>query len=232
MLLFIIIFASLLIAAALRFSIVRENRRRTLEPQSAQEFEQPVYRSLFAPTAEEAAGFKRFEAEKLLAAERENQKRNLIRRAELGDFDVLIEANELGDSIFYRKTLDSLTETNKIETASFFQLAAFVSSNQLPTDKTFAQTVLAKWRENPQTYFLPTVLHISVLTESAENYLKTIEAIFDSWKQNGLKKVSANQLFAAFDAHFRLLPTSARTSGAGFLLKEKLASIRREVSGK
>lgn len=228
MVLLIIIFASLLIVAA-GFSIVLTNRRKTLEPQHSKEFPTIVRRSLFQPTNEEIAVFERAEKEEIRSRQLENQKRMLLERTGNNDFTVLIEAAKLNDSTVYEKTLDLLTDTNKIETAKIFALAAFVSDNKLPANKTFSNALLDEWRENPQTDSISTILHVSALTDSAEIYLQTVEAIFDSRKQNKLKSLSANRLFAAFDAHFRLLPTSARASGAGFVLKEKLANIRREV---
>ena len=85
---------------------------------------------------------------------------------------------------------------------------------------------------NPQTKFLPKLLHVSILTKSAEIYLQTIEAVFNIWKQKKLENISALELITLFESHYRLLPGNEKASGAGFLLKEKLAGIRREVLGK
>lgn len=232
MFLFIIIFASLLIAAALGFSVILTNRRKALEPENAAKFQPSARRGLFEPTDEEIDVFERAEKEKLRADELKNQKRILLERAENNDFTVLIEAAKTGDLQFYEKALDLLTERNKAEPENLLRFAAFLSGGKLQTNKTFSNALLGEWSANSQTASLPTVLHVSALTDSAEIYLQTVEAIFDSWKENKLTKISASDLFAAFDAHFRLLPTSARASGAGFMLKEKLGNIRREVSGK
>ncbi|MDQ6788595.1 MAG: hypothetical protein M3033_17470 [Acidobacteriota bacterium] len=232
MLLLIIIFASILIVTAFGFSVNLKRRRTILQTETPKEFEPPVYRSLFAPTDEEMAIFEREEREKLLAERSEIVRQNLLARAGDGDFTVLTDAKELDDLHFYEKLLDLLTEKNKLVPEKLIETAIFVSDNQLRANETFVQAVSRQYLENPQTNFLPKVLHVSVLTDSAENYLQTIEAVFNLWKQKKLEKISADGLIALFESHYRLLPSNKKASGAGFLLKEKLGNIRREVLGK
>jgi hypothetical protein len=231
MLLLFIIFAALLTAAAIGVSI-NQKRRPILSSETSKKFEPPTNRGLFAPTEEEMRLFEQEEKEKLLAERRAVVHQNWRGRASDGDFTVLTEAKESGDSQFFEELLDLLTEKNKLEPENFFGLVSFISDKQFPVSETFARAVLTEYLEKPQTNFLPKVLHISALTGSAENYLQTIESVFNLWKQKKLEKISADQLVTLFESHYRLLPGNQTASGTGFLLKEKLGNIRREVLGK
>lgn len=228
----VVLIFSLLISSLICFAVFR--RRLFLYPKSENENlrSAPKAASLFAPTDEEIRAFEKQETEKLNAERRGAVERNLTERANDSDFDVLIEAKESGDSEIYRNLLDLLAEKNKLEPSKFERLIAFVSHNDLPASENLAKTVLDDWTKNPSATSPAKVLHVSALTDSAENYLNAVETVFDLWRQKGLEKVSSADLAALFDSHYRLLSTESRTSGAGFLLKEKLASVRREVSGK
>lgn len=231
MLLLIIIFAALLIAA-IGVSVNLKHRRAFLQTETPRQFEPTTNRSLFAPTDEEILIFEREEKEKLLAERQQIVKENLLARAEDGDFTVLTDAKESGDLDFYGNLLDLLTERNKLEPQKFYALVAFISDEQLSTNENFARAALNAFLENPQTNFLPKILHVSALTDSAENYLQTVDEIYNLWKQKNLEKISDVKLISLFESHYRLLPSSAKASGAGFLLKEKLENVRREVLGK
>jgi len=231
MLLLIIIFASLLIAA-IGVSVNLKRRRTFLQTETPRQFEPNSNRSLFAPTDEELLILEREEQEKLLAERQQIVKENLIVRAGDGDFTVLTAAKESGDSDFYENLLDLLTERKRLEPENFYKLVSFISDEQLSATETFAQAALNVFLENPQTNFLPKVLHVSALTDSAEIYLQTVDEIYNLWKQKNLEKISGVELISLFESHYRLLPSNAKASGAGFLLKEKLENIRREVLGK
>jgi hypothetical protein len=222
----------LLIVILTCFAVFR--RRLFLYPKSETENLPPAPKpaSLFAPTEEELRRFEKEENEKLFAQRREEIRQNLISRAKDEDFGVLSEAKETGDLKLYRELLDLLTERIKLEPSKIEKIATFISENNLPPSKELAETILENWKENPSSGFLPKILHVSVLSDSSENYLNAIETVFDFWRQKKLEKISATQLIALFESHYQLLPTDEKTSGAGFLLKEKLASVRREVSGK
>lgn len=222
----------LLIVIPTCFAVFR--RRLFLYPKSETEnlSAAPKPASLFAPTEEEIRRFEKEENEKLFAKKREEICQNLISRANDEDLGVLIEAKETGDLELYQELLDLLAERIKLEPSKIEKIAAFISENNLPPSEELAATILENWKENPSSVFLPKILHVSVLSNSAENYLNAIETAFDFWRQKKLEKISATQLIALFESHYQLLTTEQKTSGAGFLLKEKLASVRREVLGK
>jgi hypothetical protein len=56
-----------------------------------------------------------------------------------------------------------------------------------------------------------------------------VEEALNFWRRGLLPDVSAAELKALFDGEFWVLSARTRGSGAGFILKRKLASARREL---
>lgn len=189
--------------------------------------EKPLkFASLFAPSVEELRLLESAEHKKLVAERRENFRRNLLLRANEQDLTVLLEARDFGDLPIYDELLDILAENSTIE-----KFTDFVSANNLPANVKVVEKCLANWCENISSGNLTKLLHISALTNSADNFLQTVEKIVTLWKEKRVK-VTSIELVTAVESHFWLLANEARTSGAGFLLKERLADVRREVLGK
>jgi hypothetical protein len=72
-------------------------------------------------------------------------------------------------------------------------------------------------------------LHLTALADDAELYQRTVETALVFWRQGLIENVSAAELRALFDGEFWVLSAHTRRSGAGFILKRKLASARREL---
>ena len=67
------------------------------------------------------------------------------------------------------------------------------------------------------------------LTDDADLYSTTVAAALGFWRQGLLQGISPAELRALFDGEFWVLSARTRSSGAGFILKRKLASARREL---
>jgi hypothetical protein len=160
--------------------------------------------------------------------ERENQLPLLRERAKADDKTTLLEAHALGDRNFYDELLDQLT-LNADRGPTLLELASYVTRNELPVNRKLAEALINSWKVSPGRSSTATTLHLTALADDAELYQGTVEATLQFWRQGLLTDVSASELRALFDGEFWVLSVRTRGSGAGFILKRKLASVRREL---
>lgn len=156
------------------------------------------------------------------------ERQSLRQRTSTGDKSVLIEAHALGDRSFYRDLLIELTAKAQTKEA-LLALVSYVTRNELSVTRELASAIVTQWRSAPDRSSTATTLHITALADDAEFYRKTVDAAFSFWQLGLLPNVSAAELRALFDGEFWVLSARTRNSGAGFILKRTLASVRREL---
>lgn len=160
--------------------------------------------------------------------ELENKRRSLVERVKAGDQSALNEAHVLGDQKFYDEVLDQLT-ANADSTPTQLALVSYVTRNELRVNRKLAEAIVNSWRSAPDRTSTPKTLHIAALADDADLYSSTVETALQFWRQGLLPDVSGAELRALFDGEFWVLSARTRSSGAGFILKRKLASARREL---
>ena len=160
--------------------------------------------------------------------ELENERNSLSERAKAGDKSALFEAQALGDRKFYDEVLDQLIF--KADSGpTLLALASYVTRNELPVNRKLAEALISSWKVSPGRSSTATTLHLTALADEADLYQSTVDAALGFWRQGLLADVSAAELKALFDGEFWVLSARTRGSGAGFILKRKLASARREL---
>ena len=119
------------------------------------------------------------------------------------------------------------------------ELRAATTSSQFP-EKTkevdredFEKAVAAirNFQQSPDRKSTSELLHVAALTDDAKNFGRAIELVLLSWRAGNLADVSANDLQALINSEYWVLSSRARTSGAGFVLKETLSNANRELAG-
>ena len=160
--------------------------------------------------------------------ELEAKRNSLIERAKAGDKSALNEAHAIGEQKFYDEVLDQLT-ANAGSTGTLLELVSYVTRSELRVNRKLAEAIVSSWKTSPDRTSTPKTLHIAALADDADLYQSTVEAALHFWRQGLLADVSAAELRALFDGEFWVLSTRTRSSGAGFILKRKLASARREL---
>jgi hypothetical protein len=213
-------------------SVAVFRRRLFLYPKSENENLLPAPRavSLFAPTDEEMRDFEKQEREKLLAERSEKLRQNLTLRANEEDFTVLNEAAETEDLELYQNLLDLLVEKIKLDPKKVENLAAFIVQNKLRTNEKLFESFLAHWEKEPSVNSLSKFLQIAAASNSAEIYLQAVKTAVSLYQAGKLKPITAGELIKVLESQYWLLAQDARISGAGFLLKTELASVRREIT--
>ena len=189
----------------------------------------PPGRALFA-NEEAAAEFGAAEAERLAAETRDLQ----LQRARSGDVSVLAEVQE--DVALYRAALNALTEkvagqateqANDGDEAALQVLTRTVMQQaEWTTTPRLAQAVI----QRPLAFAFHDVLRIAALSGDAVCYQQAVETTLQRWQAGELPRLTAAQLSESIESEYWLLSSEARASGAGFLLKQKLVAVRRELA--
>jgi hypothetical protein len=73
-------------------------------------------------------------------------------------------------------------------------------------------------------------LHVAALADDAAVYQRAADTVLDYWSQGRVVNLSRETLRDLIESQFWVLATEARRSGAGFVLKCRLAGIRRELT--
>ena len=97
--------------------------------------------------------------------------------------------------------------------------------------ETFQEAIQAikAFQESPNRTTTTNLLHIAALADDAKNYGRAVELVLMSWRDGTLSDLSARELHALFNSQYWVLSSRTRTSGAGFVLKETLATANREL---
>lgn len=186
--------------------------------------ETPRLRGLFEPDEAELSVFQHEEEKRLEVIRKQSSMEETERLAASGDLSALRLAYESGDPGFYEKTLDTL-----IQSTDMYDLEAHLVANELPANAVITKSLVNRFGQTASALDLTKALRLAASTNSAEIYLQTAEETVSFWDGHKQKEVSPETLLNLIDTHYWLLANEARISGAGFLLKEKLAGMRREI---
>lgn len=171
-------------------------------------------RSLFDPPSAQA----------LAEMQNEQLRASLLTRVTAGDLSVLIEAN--ANPILYNEVLTALVA----QSADVREIVLYLSAHaELRANAQLAQAFIKAWEEAPNRSELATMLHLAALSDDADVYWHAVDVARQAWDEGRLTQVSPKELAAAIEAEYWLLNTEARESGAGFILKRYVASVRREL---
>jgi hypothetical protein len=151
----------------------------------------------------------------------------LRERAERGDLSVLAEARDSFDAALYRFVLDGLVGRAFGDPERVRELAAHISGGRnLRASTELAEMLLGVWREGPTPASTAELLRVSALSDDAGTYGRAVTEVLEVWEAGVLDKLSAEDLRSLFEAEYWLLSSEAKRSGAGFVLKQKLADVR------
>lgn len=158
------------------------------------------------------------------------QRQALLERAAQGEREALREAHATGDKSLYDEVLNTLIERAESEKA-VFALVSYIarSSGDLRVNAKLAERFMEGWKASPSRNNTAEMIHIAALSDDAAIYQKAIETAVRFWREGRLGFMSAEELRALIEGEYWLLAASVRSSGAGFVLKWKLAAVRREL---
>jgi hypothetical protein len=100
----------------------------------------------------------------------------------------------------------------------------------LKSNVQLANMMMTAWQNFPDNKSTAQMLHIVALSDDAALLQQATEMIFDSWKKGLLPKLTATDFLALTESEYWVLASEARRSGAGFILKNSLAELRRRLA--
>jgi hypothetical protein len=153
---------------------------------------------------------------------------SLIARAQKGERSVLADAHQTNDLNLYHRVLDELAQRADSD-PKLIALMSYIAQNDLPVNDSLAHAVLDSWKQSPDRSGTARALHFAALSNNAELFGTAVKSALGFWREEKLGDISAAELRALFDGEFWVLSSGARSSGAGFILKQTLASARREL---
>jgi hypothetical protein len=169
----------------------------------------------------------------LLAAEKEAhqsaRRSNLLARAATGDRKALDEAHGSADAPLYDEVLDALTE-HAASDQSLLALVSYVARNDgLRVNQKLAARFIESWKRTPERSTTARMLHVAALSGDALVYRQAIETTVQFWREGRVPALDADELRQLVESEYWILPAESRNSGAGFVLKQTLARIRRDL---
>lgn len=220
-----ILAVSFLILGFIAFIVYRHNRA------GAQEAYVPLPPvpppSLFEPNRQQLAELHR-EHEQAVA---ETRARVWSERAQAGDRLVLLEPNLAQNKANYDAVLVELTEQARAKSfAELAELAGSVIENDLPANLSLTLAVADHCRTSPDRSSAIMLLHLAARTDDANAFNEAFDLLWEARAAGNIPALSAQELMGLAESEFWVLSDLARNSGAGFLLKQRLASARRELA--
>ena len=157
----------------------------------------------------------------------------LRERAARGDLGALDEANASGDPALYRFVLDGLVGLCSGDGARLRSLSSYVARGEgLRASPELAEMLLGEWRRNPALGSTADLLRVSALSDDAGTFGRAVSEVLQFWEDGRLEGLSAESLRSLVEAEYWLLSSEAKRSGAGFVLKQKLADARRRLAAR
>lgn len=154
-----------------------------------------------------------------------------LERARLGEYEVLLAIPKPAGIQIYDQVLTELADVAEdAGTGEVELLAQFVIEHDLRANPPLVYSYLEKWRRSTDHFGVTTLLHLAARTNDADTFLKVSEVIEQVKAEGGLVHRSLVDLLALTESEFWLLDETARNTGAGFLLKQKLANAHRELA--
>ena len=218
----LISFLSLALAAlALGFIKRRSTRSEISSGKAAWQFD-----GLFA-AEREAEVRQLFEADAIAQAE-ETQRRLLTRAAE-GDLYALNEAHERGQANLYYEVLQTLIVQANGQPQLQTIAQHIINSRTLRPSREFATVIIARWQAAFDQLSVINLLHLAALSDDAPTFERAVIAAREQWRAGKLP-IPAKDLATAVESSYWLVAAEVRESGSGFMLKQLIADLRRELA--
>jgi hypothetical protein len=156
----------------------------------------------------------------------------LLARAAEGDHEVLREAARFDAyKTLYGEVLDKLTARALDNPTQTHALAAFIARNdELRGAPRLAERLIEIWQAAPDKSSIALMLHTAALSNDAAIYERAIETLVQCWREERLPPPLAEDLRALIESEYWLLAPEARSSGAGFVLKQTMARACHELA--
>jgi len=219
-----------ILLAATAIAVVYRRQQKLLAARAQRELRPRQPRSLFADTQqaldESARALPQQSTQSYM-----QQRAAFMARATSGDLSVLKDVQRTNDVALYRIVLNELVERSARADDKLRDLAAFVAGDgQLRASVELAEAYSSFWQQSPDRATTGMMLQLAALSDDADTFSKAVEIACLFWQSGQLPQFKGEELRQLIDSQYWLLSADARRTGAGFLLKQKLGSLRAELA--
>jgi hypothetical protein len=194
----------------------KESSERVLTP--------PPRAELFGPHSERAHE----QAALLEQQEAEAWRREILAHAAEGRKEALNEAHTEDDAALYDEVLNVLVERAGESEGGLLALASYITRHeQLRVNTALAEAFVEAWKVSPDKASAAKMLHLAALSDDAKVYQKAVETVHQFQLEDRAKGLSLEELRALAEGEYWVLSQKTRSSGAGFVLKRLLATLRK-----
>jgi hypothetical protein len=165
-------------------------------------------------------------------AQRELEERHAacLQRAAAGDMTTLAEAQRANDSAFYVRVLHNLLQWAEASEANLRSLAAFiVNDSDLRGSPDLATAYMKLWQQQPDRQTTAQLLHLAALSDDASTFERAIAETSDWLRRGRLEEMRPEELATLIGSEYWVLSSEARRTGAGFVLKQRMTTLREEL---
>ncbi|MGA9771266.1 MAG: hypothetical protein WBV94_19685 [Blastocatellia bacterium] len=160
----------------------------------------------------------------------DNRRAKLVERAAAGDTAALADAHATGDVALYVEVLDALTDGH-IRQGNLHDLVRHIAGNkELRANAKLAERVIQSWKLAPDRRSTIEMIHIAALSDDADTYGKAIGIALQAWQNGKLSDFKPEELMTLVESQYWELASEARSGGAGYALKSRLADVRRDLA--
>ena len=166
-------------------------------------------------------------------AEQQKQQRRgqMLARAREGDYTILAEAHGERDPPFYHALLAELMSWAARSGRNLDELASFIATDkELRSNAALSDAYIELWQAAPDLTTTARMLHLAALADDADAFRRAVDAAVAASQAGRLPQVSPGDLRALIESEFWVMTTEARVTGAGFVLKQRLAALREELA--
>jgi hypothetical protein len=220
----------LILLALIGYAARRWRGQHSFLPEAEQfQLQSPRFSKLFPTTNDDLAHIEQFKQKQIFADQREK----LLTWASLVDFSNLDNRPILEDKKLWAKSwqtaIEILTE-RAVSEDDVRRLTAFCLSNAFDVNNNLVIAFQKIWASAPDARTTAEMFRLAAHADDAETFLEVLIEAEHFVKTGALSEFSAPEICELAESHRWLLSQSSRTSGAGFLIKEKMAELRREIT--
>ncbi len=84
------------------------------------------------------------------------------------------------------------------------------------------------WNVSPDKTKTIELLRLASESKNADTFSETAENVIETWRENRIENLTADNLADLLDSHLKTLPQQERTAGALFWLKQEITELRRK----
>ena len=160
----------------------------------------------------------------------DNRRTKLVERATRGDTAALTDAHANGEKNLYDEVLSALIDA-RLRQGNLNDLVKHIASNsELRGSVRLTEQVIQSWKLAPDRRSTIEMLHVAALSDNAGTYGKAIEVALEAWQNGKLSGFKPEELITLIESQYWELASEARSGGAGYSLKRRIADVRRDLA--